>query len=97
MTAYYDSDTGETGGTFEWITSDEPVFRIDLTGRPVTTETVYCDCVTITKILGRRPLNRPRKPKSIATRRPPSYPRRCRPRPRETPGVNPIQSRECKS
>jgi hypothetical protein len=32
--------------------------------------------------------NRPRKPKRI--RQPLRYPRRCRPRPRETPGVNPL-------
>jgi hypothetical protein len=41
-----------------------------------------------------QPINRPRKPKRI--KQPPRYPRRCRPRPRETPGVNPMQSRECK-
>jgi len=90
MIACYDSDTGEIGSTCEWVVSDETEFRIDLTGRPVTTETVYYDGVTITKILGRHPLNRPRKPKLIATRHPPRYPRRCRPRPRETPGVNPL-------
>jgi hypothetical protein len=32
--------------------------------------------------------NRPRKPKRI--KQPPRHPRRCRPRPRETPGVNPL-------
>jgi hypothetical protein len=32
--------------------------------------------------------NRPRKPKRI--KQPHRYPRRCRPRPRETPGVNPL-------
>jgi hypothetical protein len=88
MTACYDSDTGETGGTCEWTTSDEPVFRIESTGRPDTIARVYYDGVTITKLLGRHPLNRPRKPKRI--RQPLRYPRRCRPRPRETPGVNPL-------
>ena len=88
MTARYDSDTGETGGTCEWVVGDETEFRIDLTGRPYTVETVYYDGVTVTKLLGRHPLNRPRKPKQI--KRPPRHPRRCRPRPRETPGVNPL-------
>ncbi|MFA5409396.1 MAG: hypothetical protein WC343_11550 [Bacilli bacterium] len=35
-----------------------------------------------------QPINRPRKPKRI--RQPLRYTRRCRPRPRETPGVNPL-------
>jgi hypothetical protein len=35
-----------------------------------------------------QPINRPRKPKRI--KQPPRYPRRCRPRPRETPWVNPL-------
>lgn len=35
-----------------------------------------------------QPINRPRKPKRI--RQPLRYPRRCRPRPRGTPGVNPL-------
>ena len=45
-------------------------------------------------VLVHQPITRPRKPKRI--KQPPRYPRRCRPRPRETPGVNPMQSRECK-
>ena len=39
-------------------------------------------------VLVYQPINRPRKPKRI--RQPLRYPRRCRPRPRETPGVNPL-------
>lgn len=36
-----------------------------------------------------QPINRPIKSKQI--KQPLRYPRRCRPRPRETPGVNPLQ------
>ena len=47
-------------------------------------ETADYDCTAL-KV---QPINRPRKPKRI--RQPLRYPRRCRPRPRETPGVNPL-------
>ena len=90
MTACYDSDTGETGGACEWVVSDETEFRIDLTGHPFSVCMVYYDIATIQKILNPRPLNYHRKPERLMVRQPLRYSRRCRPRPRETPGVNPL-------
>ena len=92
MTACYDSDTGETGGgTADVAVGDQTEYIIT----PTTPTRSTHSMIIVKKILDWPTLNRTRKPKRI--KQPPRYPRRCRPRPRETPGVNPIQSRECKS